>query len=44
VVDTFFGGAIDEALAAHLAQQEVVTAEQLARLQQLIKQARHKDE
>jgi predicted transcriptional regulator len=40
VLDTFFGGAVDEALAAHLAAKESVTAEQLARMQELIKQAR----
>jgi predicted transcriptional regulator len=40
VLDTFFGGAVDEALAAHLADKEAVTPEQLARLQDLIKQAR----
>jgi predicted transcriptional regulator len=40
VLDTFFGGAVDEALAAHLAQKEAVTPEQLARMQELIKQAR----
>jgi hypothetical protein len=31
---------VDEALAAHLADKEAVTPEQLARLQDLIKQAR----
>jgi predicted transcriptional regulator len=40
VLDTFFGGALDEALAAHLARKEALTNEQLARIQQLIKQAR----
>ena len=34
VLDTFFGGAIEEALAAHFARKEVVSPEQLARLQQ----------
>jgi predicted transcriptional regulator len=40
VLDTFFDGAVDEALAAHLAAKESVTAEQLARMQELITQAR----
>jgi predicted transcriptional regulator len=42
VIDTFFGGAVDEALAAHLAKKEVVSPEQLARMQEIIKQARKK--
>ena len=41
VLDTFFGGAVDEALAAHLATREEVTPEQLARMQELIKQAKN---
>jgi predicted transcriptional regulator len=41
VLDTFFGGAVDEALAAHLAQKESVTPEQLTRMQELIRQARN---
>lgn len=40
VLDTFFGGAVDEALAAHLGSKETVTTEQLARMQELIKQVR----
>jgi predicted transcriptional regulator len=40
VIETFFGGAVDEALAAHLCDRESVTPEQLARLQKLIQQAR----
>ena len=40
VLDTFFGGAVDEALAAHLSKKESVTPEQLARLVALIDQAR----
>lgn len=40
VLDTFFGGAVDEALAAHLAARESVAPEQLARMQELIKQAK----
>lgn len=39
VIDTFFGGAVDEALAVHLAKKETVTPEQLARMQELIKEA-----
>ncbi len=40
VLDTFFGGAIDEALAAHFARKEEVSPEQLARLQQMIAHAK----
>jgi predicted transcriptional regulator len=40
VLDTFFGGAVDEALAAHFAGSEPITPEQLARLNTLIQQAR----
>ena len=40
VLDTFFGGALDEALAAHLASHESVSEEQLKKMQALIKQAR----
>ncbi len=40
VLDTFFGGAVDEALAAHFAGREQVAPEQLARLTELICQAR----
>ena len=42
VLDTFFGGAVDEALAVHLAKKEAVSPEQLARMQELIEQARNK--
>ena len=42
VLDTFFGGAIDEALAAHFARKDEVSAEQLARLQEMIAQAKTK--
>ena len=45
VLDTFFCGAIDDALAAHFARKEEVSAEQLARLQELIAQAKmHKNQ
>lgn len=40
VLKTFFDGAIDDALAAHLASNDHVTDEQLKRLQELIRQAR----
>ncbi len=40
VLDTFFSGAIDEALAAHFARKEEVTPEQLARLQEMIAQTK----
>jgi predicted transcriptional regulator len=40
VLDTFFGGAVEDALAAHLAQKETLTTDQLNRLEQLIEQAR----
>ncbi len=39
VVDTFFDGAMDEALAAHLASKETVSQEQLKRMQEMIQQA-----
>src|SRR5262245_27299845 len=42
VIDTFFAGAVDEALAVHLAKKEAVSAEQLVRMQELIEQARKK--
>lgn len=40
VLNTFFGGAVDEALAAHLTDKEAVTPEQLARMRKMIDQAR----
>ncbi|MGQ0633098.1 MAG: BlaI/MecI/CopY family transcriptional regulator [Planctomycetaceae bacterium] len=40
VLNTFFGGAVDEALAAHLADREVVTNEQLERMRDLIARTR----
>lgn len=41
VLDTFFGGAVDEALAAHLTRKDAsLTDEQAERLQQLIEEAR----
>ena len=40
VLDTFFGGALDEALAAHLTKKEGVTDDQLARMRTLIDRAK----
>jgi predicted transcriptional regulator len=41
VLDTFFGGALDEALAAHLTRKDAeLTAEQAQRIQALIDQTR----
>ena len=40
VLDTFFGGAVDEALAAHLTSKEVASPDQLARMRKLIEQAK----
>jgi BlaI family transcriptional regulator, penicillinase repressor len=43
VVDTFFGGSLRQAVAAHLAQQDTeVPEEELKRLAALIRQARSK--
>lgn len=41
VLDTFFGGAVDEALAAHLSSKENLTDDQIQRLEQLIENARN---
>jgi predicted transcriptional regulator len=40
VLDTFFGGALDEALAAHLVKKENLSDDQLARMRDLIDRAR----
>jgi predicted transcriptional regulator len=41
VLDTFFGGAVDEALAAHLTRKDAtLTEEQTQRIQQLIDDAK----
>lgn len=40
VLDTFFGGALDEALAAHLNSRDTMSEDQLSRIKQLIEQAR----
>ncbi len=42
VLDTFFSGAIDEALASHFARIETVSPEQLAKLQDMIVQAKQR--
>lgn len=43
VLDTFFGGAVEEALAAHLSGKEKITPAQLARMQKMITEARKKN-
>jgi predicted transcriptional regulator len=40
VLDTFFGGSLDEALAAHLTKREHVSAKELSRMRKTIDQAR----
>ena len=40
VLDTFFGGALDEALAAHLTKKEGITPDQLSRMRTLIDRAK----
>lgn len=40
VLETFFGGSLESALAAHFSGKETVTPEQLTRLEALIEQAR----
>ena len=40
VLDTFFGGSVDEALAAHLTRKEGVTPDQLSRMRTVIDRAR----
>ena len=42
VIDTFFGGAIDEALAAHFARKETISPEQQSRLQEMIANAKQR--
>lgn len=43
VVDTFFGGSLNQAVAAHLAQRDTeISDEELNRLVKLIRQARSK--
>ena len=43
VLETFFGGAVDEALAAHLASKEKISPQQLARMQKMITAAKNKN-
>lgn len=40
VLDTFFDGSLDDALAAHLTKKEGVTLDQLSRMRALIDRAR----
>ena len=40
VLDTFFGGSLDDALAAHLTKKEGITSDQLARMRSLIARAK----
>lgn len=40
VIETFFGGSVDEALAAHFARKEKISEEQLTRLQEMIAAAK----
>lgn len=42
VLDTFFSGAIDEALATHFARKEELSSEQLVRLQEMISKAKQR--
>lgn len=42
VLDTFFGGAVDEALAAHFSKKRNVSPEQFARMKSLIEESRKK--
>lgn len=43
VIETFFGGAVENALAAHLAKKEEVSPEELSRLQKMIAEAKKKN-
>lgn len=42
VIDTFFGGSVEDALAAHLGRGEELNPEELKRLSSLIKEAKNK--
>lgn len=44
VLETFFGGQVDQALAAHLSSKEEISPAELKRLQKLIREARDRDE
>jgi predicted transcriptional regulator len=44
VIDTFFGGAVDEALAAHFSRRKSISPEQIDRIKALIDEARAKEE
>ena len=41
VLETFFDGALDQALAAHLAKRQKMSSDELARLRALIDAASH---
>jgi len=43
VVDTFFGGSLREAMAAHLAQDVDISNDELKRMAELIRQAQHRE-
>ena len=43
VVDTFFGGSLREAMAAHLAQDIDISNDELKRMAELIRQAQHRE-
>ena len=42
VLDTFFGGAVDEALAAHFSKKQDISDDQLARMKTMIEDSRKK--
>ncbi len=44
VLDTFFGGAVDEALAAHFSRKKSLDPAQAERIRALIEEARSKEE
>ena len=43
VLDTFFGGAVGDALAAHLSTKQPISPDELKQIQELIKQAKQKE-
>ena len=43
VLDTFFGGGVGDALAAHLSTKDSIPPEQLEKLQELIQEAKKKE-
>lgn len=44
VIETFFGGEVEEALASHLASREDITPAQFNRLQKMIAEAKKKNQ